>query len=220
MLHLGRESLLIDVLIHIPTWLEQLIVFVALLYRRIRFGYAFRRIPLTQGKFAIVDPQDYDRLRKYKWHVQKSVYTYYAVHSLTNGKNAPRKNLQMHRLAMGLAMPNGINVPPGFYCDHINHNGLDNRKANLRVVTHKQNVWHRRKFSGRAFNGFKKPSRSCYKGVDWSKEMKRWRVRIRVNGKRIYLGSFEDEIAAAKAYDQAAKKYHGEHAGFNFALKL
>jgi hypothetical protein len=114
----------------------------------------------------------------------------------------------MHHLA--------IDVPPGCFCDHINHNGLDNRKANLRVATRKQNVWHRRKFSGRTYDGLKQPSRSKYKGVDWSKEMKRWRVRIRVNGKRLYLGSFENEIDAAKAYDEASKKYHGEFAALNF----
>jgi hypothetical protein len=127
------------------------------------------------------------------------------VHSLTNGKNAPRKNLQMHRLV--------IDVPTGCFCDHINHNGLDNRKANLRVAQHKQNVWHRRKFQS--------PSRSRYKGVDFrpANGGKCWRARIRINGKRIYLGSFEDEIAAAKAYDEAAKKYHGQFAGLNFTFK-
>jgi hypothetical protein len=171
-----------------------------LFYRRIRYGYPFRRIPLTLGKFAIVDPEDYDRLRKYKWHAQQSDRTFYAVHSLTNGKREPRRNLQMHNLV--------INVPAGMYCDHINHNGLDNRKANLRPVSGVQSVWHRRKF--------KRPSRSKYKGVDWSADMKRWRVRIRVSGKRIYLGSFENEIDAAKAYDCAAKKYHGEFAVLNF----
>jgi len=101
-----------------------------------------------------------------------------------------------------------INIPDGMFCDHINHNGLDNRRANLRPVTLTQNVWNRRKF--------KKPSRSKYKGVDWSTEMKRWRARIRVNGKRIYLGSFKHEIEAAKAYDTAAAKYHGQFAALNF----
>jgi len=75
-------------------------------------------------------------------------------------------------------------------------------------VTLTQNVWNRRKF--------KKPSRSKYKGVDWSTEMKRWRARIRVNGKRIYLGSFKHEIEAAKAYDTAAAKHHGQFAALNF----
>jgi hypothetical protein len=198
----------IEVRFDIPKRLEKPLLFFVLLHRRIRYGYPFRRIPLTQGKYAIVDPGDYDRLRKYKWHAQKSVYTFYAVHSLTNGKNAPRKNLQMHNLV--------IDVPPGMYCDHINHNGLDNRKANLRPASRTQNVCHRRKFSGRTYDGLKKPSRSKYKGVDWVAEVKRWRARIRVNGKRISLGLFENEIDAAKAYDRAAKKYHGDYAGLNF----
>jgi hypothetical protein len=180
------------------------------LYRRVRYGYPFRRIPLTQGKFAIVDPDDYERLRRYRWHVNKSAHTYYAVHSLTNGKNAPRKNLQMHNLV--------IDVPPGMYCDHINHNGLDNRKANLRPASRTQSVWHRRKFIRRTPGGFNKPSRSKYKGVDWAADMSRWRARIRANGKRISLGLFPDEVQAAKAYDRAAKKYHGEFAVLNFPV--
>ena len=130
------------------------------------------------------------------------------MHSLTNGKKEKRKNLQMHNLV--------LDVPPGMFADHVNHNGLDNRKANLRAVTHMQNVWNRRKFSGLTSCGVKRPSRSKYKGVDWANDMKRWRARIRVNGKRIYLGSFESELDAAKAYDTAAKKYHGEFATVNF----
>jgi len=122
------------------------------------------------------------------------------VHSLTNGKKEKRKNAYMHHMV--------IDIPAGMYCDHINHNGLDNRKANLRPATNTQNVWHRRKF--------RRPSRSKYKGVDWAKDMKRWRVRITVNGKRMYLGSFKNEVEAAKAYDIAAKKYHGDFAALNF----
>ncbi len=173
---------------------------IVLLYRRLRFGYPFRRIPLTQGKYAIVDPQDYDRLTKYKWHVHKAPHTFYAVRSLTNGKKQPRKNAQMHNLI--------IKIPTAMFIDHINHNGLDNRRANLRPATRTQNIWHRKKFNI--------PSRSRYKGVDWLKSQKRWRARIRVNHKRIYLGSFADEISAAQAYDDAAKRYHGEFAVLNF----
>ena len=191
---------IINFSIKIPPWLEGPVIKAVLLYRRLRYGYAFRRIPLSRGKYAIVDPEDYDRLSKYKWHAQKGPQTWYAVHSLTNGKKEKRKNIQMHHLV--------IDVPPGMFCDHINHNGLDNREANLRAVTHTQNVWNRRKF--------KPYSRSKYKGVDWANDMKRCRARIRVNGKRMYLGSFESELDAAKAYDQAAQKYHGEFAALNF----
>ena len=109
-----------------------------------------------------------------------------------------------------------IAVPPGMFCDHINHNGLDNRKANLRPATHTQNVWNPREFNRPTPGGYKRHSRSKYKGVDWANDMNRWRARIRVNGKRIYLASFKEELDAAKAYDQAAKKHHGEYASVNF----
>jgi len=101
-----------------------------------------------------------------------------------------------------------IDVPDGMYCDHINHNGLDNREANVRAATNTQNNRHRRKY--------KKPSFSRYKGVNRVKGTKLWRSRISVNGKRIYLGHFDSEIEAAKAYDEAAKKYHKEFAILNF----
>ena len=183
-------------------------VFLVLLYRQLRFGYPFRKIPLTKGKFSIVDPEDYHQIRECKWYAHKSPHTFYAVRSLTNGKRQKRKNAYMHHMV--------IDIPAGMYCDHINHNGLDNRKANLRPVTNAQNVWHRRKFIRRTPGGFNKQFRSKHKGVDWAKDMKRWRARIRVNGRRIYLGSFSDEIEAAKAYDQAACKYHKEFAMLNF----
>jgi hypothetical protein len=185
---------------YIPPRLERISLFLLLLYRRLRYGYAFRLIELTRGKFAIVDTEDYHRLKKHKWHAHKSPHTYYAVKSLTNGKKQKRINMYMHHLV--------VNVTEAMKCDHINHNGLDNRKANLRIATHTQNVWNRRKF--------KTPSRSKYKGVDWVKDIKRWRARITVDGRRLHLGFFRDEVDAAKAYDQAAREYHKEFAALNF----
>jgi hypothetical protein len=175
-------------------------VWLALLYRRLRYGYPFRRIPLTQGKIAIVDPEDYKHLKKYKWYARKSRRTFYAVCYITKPKYLGRRNVYMHQLV--------IHVPAGMDCDHINHNGLDNRKANLRAATHTQNLWNRRKF--------KPYAHSKYKGVDWARHTKRWRGRISVNGKRIHLGHFDSEIEAAKAYDEGAKKYFGEFAALNF----
>jgi hypothetical protein len=91
--------------------------------------------------------------------------------------------------------------------DHINHNGLDNRKANLRLATPAQNSRNRRPV-GRGS--------SQYKGVSYRKTDGVFIADIRAGRKRIYLGCFKREIEAAKAYDTAAKKYHGEFASLNF----
>ncbi|MGB2866426.1 MAG: HNH endonuclease [Sedimentisphaerales bacterium] len=169
-----------------------------LLYRRARYGYAFRRIPLTQGKCAIVDQDDFERLNKYKWYAVKSTNTFYARRTKRAGKKYVF--IMMHR---------DVIHPPGhFLVDHINHNGLDNRKANLRLATCAQNSYNR--------IYFRKSKSSKYTGVSWQKQRKKWIVVIRYNCNNKFIGYFEDEIQAAKAYDKAAKKHHGEFASLNF----
>jgi hypothetical protein len=94
-----------------------------LLYRRIRYGYAFCRIPLTQGKYAIVDPDDYRWLSKYKWYAAgRREGSYYAVRTVKTKKGSKRR-LHMHRQI--------LRVPDDMFVDHIDRNSLDNRKANL-----------------------------------------------------------------------------------------
>ncbi len=150
-------------------------------------------IPLTKGKFAIVDAEDYELLNRYKWHVNKGGRTYYA-RSQEKGKP-----IRMHRLI--------TDAPKGLFVDHINHNGLDNRKKNLRLCTRTQNARNRLPRRG----GFSK-----YKGVSWNTKRKVFIAAISVGGKKQYLGYFDDQIKAAKAYDKKAKELFGEFAYLNF----
>lgn len=101
-----------------------------------------------------------------------------------------------------------IEVPEGMVVDHINHDSMDNRCANLRPATFSQNMCHRRKRSG--------AKTSKYKGVYWKKKNRKWVARIGFQKKEIHLGYFRSEIDAARAYDRAARKYHGEFASLNF----
>jgi hypothetical protein len=203
---LGWRERIIKVVISftIPNILEYFLVGPLLLYRRLRYGYAFRRIILTQGKFAIVDPDDYYRLREYKWHATRRRYRcydeFYAARRIPNRKGEKGKTIHMHREV--------ANTPEDLLCDHINGRTLDNRKANLRSATALQNKWNSRKYS--------QSSSSIYKGVWFHKGIQKWTAMITVRHKRIHLGTFEDEIQAAKAYDKAAKKYYGEFAKLNF----
>jgi len=167
-------------------------------YRRLRFGYSFRRIPLSQGKFAIVDPDDYPGLSKCRWYAARNKGTFYAVTGWWSKSDKKNIKIKMHRAI--------IDVPEGFVVDHINHNGLDNRKANLRLATFAQN----------ARNSRRRQNCSGYKGVCFTKNRGKYRAVIWHNNKRIHLGYFNSPHQAAKAYDTAAKKYHKDFAVLNF----
>ncbi len=101
-----------------------------------------------------------------------------------------------------------LGVGRGVLVDHINHNGLDNRKSNLRLCTGSQNI----------INCFLiKSNTSGYKGVSWDKKNKKWLVVIRVNGRKTHIGRYACIKEAAFAYDVEAIKYHGEFANLNFS---
>jgi hypothetical protein len=185
----------LSITITVPDRLGHFFIALVLLYRRARYGYPFRRIPLTQGKYAIVDPEDFERLNKHKWHAVKQNNTFYAIRC--TGPARKTTYIRMHREI--------INPPDHLVVDHINHNGLDNRKANLRPATRAQNNYNKVAIK-------RKGATSKYKGVAWKKDKNKWRAHIYFNGEGIFLGYFKDEIQAAKAYDKAAKKYYGQFA--------
>ena len=184
----------------IPMWLARIGIRLVLIGRWLRYGYTFRKIPLTKGQYAIVDPDDYERLSKHKWHASEDVHTYYAARA-KRGKDGKYHHCAMHREI--------LSVGKGLFVDHINHHGWDNRKANLRPATRTQNCRNsiKRKRPGWV---------SQYKGVAWRAKSQLWEATITVNYHHIFLGSFPTEIEAAEAYDRAALKYHGEFASLNF----
>jgi len=186
--------------VHILDLLKRVAVWLLLLYRRARYGYAFRLIPLAQPRYAKGDPGDYERLRKYEWLSRKGINSFYARRRVPTGKARKEKLVYMHQMV--------VKVPDGMVIDHINRDGMDNRSDNLRAATYSQNLYNRKKRSG--------TTQSKYKGIYWRKKVRKWQASIKCNKKRIELGYFRDEIEAAKAYDRGAMKYHGEFACLNF----
>jgi len=156
------------------------------------------RIPLTQGKFAKVDPEDYIWLAQFRWHCKTNKNSLYAVRTITTAGR--QRRIFMHRLIM--------DTPAHLVCDHINHDGVDNRKRNLRNCTITQNNANSRSAAGAS---------SKYKGVSWNKTRRKWAAYIKKDKKQLYLVLFNNETEAAKAYDKAARKYHAEFAALNFS---
>ena len=156
-----------------------------------------KRIELTRGMFALVDDEDFDWLNRFNWTYGTPGYAY--RHKKIRGKI---KVIYMHRFILE---HHGYNLN-GFVTDHINRNKLDNRKINLRVATYSQNHANIDKYGNKS---------SKYKGVCWDKSRNKWIVHIQINQKQAYIGRFDNEEDAAKAYNKRALELFGEYARIN-----
>jgi len=162
-------------------------------YCNTRINNVSAYIKLSQGKESIIDEDMFDYLNQWKWHVRNG----YAARTMEGSRN--QGLIFMHRLIAG--------TKKGMETDHINRNTLDNRRSNLRNCTKSQN---------QANSKLRSDNSSCFRGVHWDKVNRKYRSSIRFSGKRICLGCFDDPGDAARAYDDAAKKYFGEFANLNF----
>ena len=169
-----------------------------------------KHIKLTQGKIALVSNVDYEWLIQYAWHYRKSGRTNgrngYAEHSVFDKKyykktgKSRHQNIFMHNLIM--------HPEPHLQVDHINRNGLDNQRKNLRLGTPSQNYANFPK---------KKNTKSKYRGVSFLKRIngKQWQASTTVNGIGMYIGIYKTEKEAALAYNKIAKKFFGNFAQLN-----
>lgn len=150
-------------------------------------------ITLTQGLAATVDDDDFEALSAHKWYATQARLLYYAARAIPISEGGGK--ILMHRLL--------FDFPKGMSIDHIDGDGLNNCRANLRLATHAENMRNR---------GRQKNNSSGFKGVFWDDSSKQWMSRIKVEGRPIYLGLFSTPAEAYVAYCAAAVELHGEFA--------
>lgn len=155
------------------------------------------KITLTHGeKFTIVDAADYNLIKGFRWAYHPRGYAVTGQQKLASWH---KKHVFLHDYLMR---------PPRDFCvDHIDGNGLNNTRANLRVCTHSENHGNKRKLKGAS---------SKYKGVSWCNTYNKWVALVCCKGKQYHCGRFSSEIKAALAYDTRAKELFGEFALTNF----
>jgi hypothetical protein len=147
---------------------------------------------------VLISKCDYERISVLKWRPHYGSKRQYFVHSIAK----PRQELMLHRFIM--------NATKGTVIDHINGNTLDNRRENLRVCSHSENMKNSKKRS----NG-----KCPYKGVYFNKHVNKWNPQIKVDGKRISLGYYLSAEEARNAYNEASRKYHGEFGRISYFFR-
>jgi hypothetical protein len=157
-----------------------------------------KTIELNQNKIVMIDDEDYDFLMQWRWftYTPNKGKSWYVVR---HPEIRPGNKIVMHREIM--------KAPEHLHVDHIDHNGLNNQKINLRLCTNAENSRNK---------SLHRKCSSTYRGVSWHKGCKRWVAQMMFSYKKIHLGCFKSEIEAAKCYDENAKKHFGEFANLNF----
>ncbi len=156
-----------------------------------------KEIPLTQGYVAIVDDEDWPKLSKHKWHVVLLRTGSYAARRTRKSEGGNGSLVYMHRQLLGIVGSAQV--------DHADHDGLNNRRTNIRTCTKAQNMANLRKT--------RRTSR--FKGVSWYKQDQKWSAQVTVDGTKLHLGYFDDEVLAARVYNGAAAEAFGEFALLN-----
>jgi hypothetical protein len=159
-------------------------------------------LPLTKDKFALVDDDDYYWLSQWNWFAVEIKNTWYARRSKKKGvlRSNEKYEIYLHRIVMRCS-----NID--FVIDHLDKNGLNNQKENLRICTKSENNKH---------TSSHKNSSSQYLGVSYDKNRNKWSANLMNNGKKILFKRYNTEIEAAKAYDITAKTQFGVYANLNF----
>lgn len=155
-----------------------------------------KRIPLTKGQFTIVDDEDYEFLSQWDWFAHAGRNSYYAY------RGVGESHVIMHRVILNV-------TDKDLVVDHIDGDGLNNQKSNLRTCTKNENTRNSVK---------RKDNTSGYKGVSWHKQSRKWVVNIQHNN-QCWSKSFSNIIEAARAYDEKARELFGEFARLNFPTK-
>jgi hypothetical protein len=157
-----------------------------------------KEIALTQGKAAIVDDEDFEFVSQFKWHAcGRGGSRWYA-----------RRKVGVLGQPVFLKLHNALVTPgPAEVVDHINHDGLDNRRSNLRICTRQENGWNKLRPANNT---------SGFKGVSWHADRQLWRAVVHISRRQKYIGSFDTAEQAARAYDTAAVALFGAFAHLNF----
>jgi len=190
--------------IRIPEWLDKICVWPLMAYRRLKYGQQFRKISLGDDAYTVVDPDVYYEKCQYKWYLTGNGQKAYPAREKIIGPQKTRRSY-LHREI--------IKPRKGILVDHRDSDPLNNLSSNLRRASYSQNTINRPK---------RPNTSSIYRGVSWSKCQQklvveiRWQEKGRPKRKQIGYFDKDKEIDAARAYDCAALKYHGEFARLNF----